>query len=109
MCAQGPVPEEHASSAKSTGFGLTGGLVKRCVGMSSWGGLAIHTRSWAAHLRSYRDRNLFAQRCIASMPADCKNGAFSIFAGKTETRAVNGRVHTRWHDGVVFVREHAVA
>ena len=27
--------------------------------------------------------------------------ALSVFAGRTGTRAIRGRVHIRWHDGII--------
>ena len=57
-------------------------------------------QSWPCKLRLFRDRDWFMQRRIELAP---NNGwSASCVAGKTDTRAFRGKVHTRWHDGIHF-------
>ena len=62
-----------------------------------------NSQSWPARLRSYRDREWFLQRRIELAP---RNGwSASSLAGRTDTRAFRGKVHSRWHDGIHYAKE----
>ena len=58
--------------------------------------------SWPAKLLHFKDRQWFIERRASWLPAD--GGAASSLAGRTDTRACRGCVHTRWHDGIEFAR-----
>ena len=58
--------------------------------------------SWPAKLLHHMDRDWFRQRRFSLLPAQSQNG--SCLAGRTNTRAFQGRVHSRWHDGIEYAR-----
>ena len=60
--------------------------------------------SWPAKLLHFKDRQWFIERRASLLPADC--GGASCLAGRTGTRAFRGCVHTRWHDGIEFAKDH---
>ena len=60
--------------------------------------------SWAARLRTFRDRDWFIQRRMQLAPSD--GWSASVHAGRTETRSFAGCVHTRWHDGIHYALTH---
>merc|ERR1711933_107959 len=63
-------------------------------------------RSWPALLRNYGDHDWFIFRRSLFTPTE--SGPFSNFsatAGRTDTRAVRGYVHTRWHDGIRYAHQ----
>ena len=64
---------------------------------------ARNRQSWPARLLHYKDAGWFVQRRLSFLPADCKAG--SCLAGRTDTRAVRGCVHMRWHDGIAFSKQ----
>ena len=61
--------------------------------------------SWPAKLRQFKDRTWFIFQRSQFTPVS--TGPFSNFsatAGRTDTRAVRGYVHMRWHDGIIYSR-----
>ena len=61
-------------------------------------------QTWASKLIHYRNRQWFIERRASLLPVNGFSG--SCIAGRTETRAVRGCVHTRWHDGIEFAKNH---
>ena len=61
---------------------------------------------WAAALRSYHDYQwfIFRRSLFAPSVASCSSPA-SATAGRTDTRSGRGKVHTRWHDGIIYARD----
>ena len=58
--------------------------------------------SWSARLRDYRGMQWLMDRRASLAPRD--SNSVSIKAGRTATRAVRGKVHARWHDGIEYAR-----
>ena len=61
-------------------------------------------RSWASSLLHYKDRQWFMARRASLLPMNGFSG--SCIAGRTETRAVRGCVHARWHDGIELAKSY---
>ena len=61
---------------------------------------ATNNQSWPARLYKYHDKGWLIERRASFIVAT--SSASSILAGRTGTRAFQGCVHTRWHDGVEF-------
>ena len=59
--------------------------------------------TWAAKLRTYRDREWFIQRRCHLLPA--RGNVSSATAGRTGTRSNGGKVFMRWHDGILLAQE----
>ena len=59
--------------------------------------------SWSARLRDYRGMQWLMERRAALAPS--ASSVLSIRAGRTGTRAMRGKVHARWHDGIEYARD----
>ena len=58
---------------------------------------------WPAKLRNYKGKEwLMERRALCAPAAASSAGTASVFAGRTGTRALPGKVHVRWHDGIDF-------
>ena len=58
--------------------------------------------TWAAKLREYRGKHwLMDRRALFAPPGSSQ---VSVRAGRTGTRALPGKVHMRWHDGIDFAK-----
>ena len=68
----------------------------------------LNRHSWPAQLREYRGREWLMERRMSFAPSVAsRTSSASILAGRTDTRAVRGKVHMRWHDGIEFAKDNA--
>ena len=59
----------------------------------------LNGNTWSAVLQNFRGKEWLMQRRASHASA-------SLFAGRTNTRAMHGHVATRWHDGADYARSH---
>ena len=65
----------------------------------------LNSYSWAAKLRMYRGRSwLMEQRSKFASSVASLASPVSMVAGRTGTRAMSGKVHMRFHDGIEYAR-----
>ena len=60
-----------------------------------------NSNTWSAKLRAHRDRLWFVQRRASLLPLG-QSWSSSVTGGRTRTRTLPGKVHTRWPDGIFF-------
>ena len=64
-----------------------------------------NNHTWAAKLREYKGKEWLIGRRVSSAPSVASIGSnASVFAGRTGTRSVRGKVHMRWHDGIDYAK-----
>ena len=69
-----------------------------------------HPEMPASKLLKYRDANWLQKRRSAFVPVNARSWkSWSNFAGRTDTRACSGVVHTRWEAGAVYASGNSVA
>ena len=77
----------------------------RCVKWDEHLSRARNMHTWAARLREYHGKQWLIERRAQFAPSSAsRSSPSSSSAGRTGTRAIHGKVHMRWHDGVDYAR-----
>ena len=63
--------------------------------------------TWSARLRDFRGQVWLMQRRASCAPTmSSRARSVSLLAGRTNTRAIHGKVQMRWHDGIEYAKGH---
>jgi len=107
--------EDPASYVRRRGRVARGHCRKQGLWAAHWFARAIawddhltrarNGQTWSGRLRDFRGKEWLKQQRALYVPRGFSDAsAASLRAGRTGTRAVRGKVQTRWHDGIDYAK-----